>query len=119
MTTQELCNELARELGWRYEPDADCILAPWWQYEDGKLVGTGQGDHPIPASLDALAAIWEEHLPHRRWGRGGGNWFSWITQVPNLATGIASEISVPDTGDFLHDFAALILASIRADKEKP
>src|SRR5689334_8550361 len=64
--------------------------------------------HPIPASLDWFAGFWKEKLPGWTWRRRG-SMLELLWSAHELGK-FRSAITVPDTGDELHDRAALTLA---------
>ncbi len=112
MTLQETLDEIARLKGWRRFGQGGS-LSDWWGRDKVETF-----EHPVPATLDAIAALW----PHRRWGIA-------VDCYSPLGKGwdaVATRLGHPTgDGEFRHVYgetelearAALLLAVLRHEKE--
>ena len=106
MTTDDLRDELAREMGWKmhYDKDGDY----WTDYANRTYTR-----HPIPATRDGAAAAMPEGVSWCKYKAMGKTPCPTYRAYDNKNRMVAI---VEDTGDEIHDRLALALAARRAMK---
>lgn len=116
--TDELRDEAARLLKW-YPPNAviagrDRVCDYWLRHDGVEWLTPAHDDHPIPDTLDGIAALWREHLPGWEWWRfrlDDGN-LIWEARV----LGTTKRATLFDSGDELFDRLALFVAALKCER---
>lgn len=109
MDLAKMRGELAAVLGWNPYTASNKVVV--WQHGEPGVDYEHQLEHPIPATLDGIAAIWKEHAKGWEWSRHRGWWLSHKTGTPDGGT---NNTRVPDTGHELHDRTALLLSVLKS-----
>lgn len=102
-SVEELRDRAAELLGCTRAADG-YIYAP---ANDARFPSLG---HPLPLSLDSIAAAWPEGW---RWTRTGLVWTAIDVHDP-----VRPEIEVPNTGNELYDFLSLLVAVLESGASK-
>jgi len=119
MTTDELRDELAREMGYRLiEPTATIGYMHWVDAEGWPVFNEASepmSDHecPIPATLDGAAAAMPEGF---KWSKHGTYGRARCATYRAYAANNKMLAMVPDTGNEVHDRYSLALAARKAQE---
>lgn len=100
MTKNQLRDRLAELTGWKL------IGGKYWMPAGPASLRVGQKRHPIPTTLDGIAALWNEHAKGWRWAKMPGVWVAWKNAPKNIDVRRAN---VPATGDEWTDRATLLM----------
>lgn len=117
-SNQSTRDALAGVLGWSKPTSSD----PYWAKVGPSPKVRHCDDHPIGDSLDAISALWREHLAGWEWTIEPDYEAScrdtrgevWAAQRRGSMT---TEVSVPRTNDELADRLALLLAALKVEKK--
>ena len=103
-SVDEMRDWLAVQQGWKFND----VVRTWFRNDDPPETERIPPNHPIPATLDAIAAVWGTELVEWMWKRSGG-WDAW-------KRGTNTYVYVFDTGDELADRLRLTCLALAAER---
>lgn len=115
LTMEQVRDRVAVLMGWK-QPGASpagsgISCHRWWRVLNAELRQYESTNHPIPSSLDGIAALWPKGWTWRRNDRG------WIAFRDGYAGPIPGDPRTEDTDDELTDRTRLLLAVLEAQQK--